>query len=330
MRIHFCALALFLAIIPRPARAQLIDREAFDFVDSIVRKMGPMRDSNLAAIVREASASCQDEVCRIRGMFMWITRNVDRDCTPGGRLERTNGSASYTFRERRGTSAGFASLMSEMCRMSGIHCEMTSGLVKTDVRQIGNMDEQSDLGYWNIVRANGRWFVLDAFLGAGECQGKSFVRKSTDAWFFTNRRLFSLSHLPAESRQQLVDSPRSRPEFLAGPVMGPISAILGVLPMPDQRGTVRGRADSTVTLRFQIWPASMMERIGKVEARCDGSLHPADFESADDTLIVHLPLLREGSYELGMYINGEPAWAFQAQVAPALRRRKEAAPPKKR
>jgi len=323
MRIHVASCIFLLLVLSQYAKAQLIDREAFEYVDSVVDRMGPMRDSSLAAITRAATAPCQDEICQIRGMYMWIVSNISCDCTPAAKPDRTNGSASYTFQQRTGTSAGFAALMSEMCRMAGIHCEMADGLVKTRGGQIGNVDEQRDIGYWNIVRANGCWFVIDAYLGAGNCEGKSFVREMSDAWFFTNRRLFSLSHYPQEKRMQLLDAPRSRSSFLTGPVMGETAATLGILPMPDQRGFIRGRADSTITLRFQMWPASMIERVASVGAVVNGLLTPAEYEAVDDTLIVHLPVRREGLYELSMVVNDGAAWTFQLQAAPPLRRRRD-------
>jgi hypothetical protein len=323
MRIHVVFSCLLLLGLSQNAEAQLIDRDAFEYVDSIAGHLGPMRDSSLGAITREATAPCQDEICQIRGMYMWIVSNISCDCTPGAKPDQTNGSASFTFQRRTGTSAGFAALMSEMCRMAGIHCEMASGLVKTAGNQIANLDEQRDLGYWNIVRANGRWFVIDTYLGAGNCEGKTFIKEKSDAWFFTNRRLFSMSHFPLEKRMQLLDSPRSRSSFITGPVMGKVAAIMGILPMPDQRGVLRGHADSTVTLRFQMWPASMVERVISVGAFCNGSLRTADYETVEDTLIVHLPIPKAGVYELSLYVNGGAAWTFQAQAAPPLRRRRD-------
>lgn len=325
MRIHLFALFFLLTGSSSTLRAQLVDREAFDFVDRVIDKMGPMRDSSLAAIVREATAPCHDEICQLRGIYMWVVKNIECECAPSLNVAQTNGTASYTFQYRRGTSQGFASLVTEMCRMRSIHCEMVSGLVKTQPWQIGNMSEKTDLGFWNILRADGRWFVMDAYLGAGTCTGKTFTKETTDAWLMVNRRLFTRSHLPAKEQKQLVDSPRTRSAFIAGPSMGAISAILGVFPMPAQRGLLRARADSTITLRFQMWPASMTERVQKVDAICDGTLFPAEFESAEDTLIVRFAIPKEGKYVTQLRINNSPAWSFQTHAGPSIRKREETA-----
>jgi hypothetical protein len=298
--------------------AQNIDREAFRETDLLVDRLGAMRDSSLKSIVAGITPLCHDQVCIIRAIYKWTTKNIARDCEAGKHPERANTSASYVFVHREGTPKGYAVLIAEMCRMAGITCEVIDGMAKSDADDIGHVDNEANAHTWNVVNVKGRWYVLDAARGAGYCDGRQFQKqyKYADAWFLTNRKLFALCHYPADKRKQLLDTPLERSGFVAAPIIGPIASILGIIPAPGQRGLLRGRQDSSVKISFMVKSAYLMDRIRSVSIAVAGDTAEISFSKSADMLATIVPFPKEGKYPLTLLVNKELAFIFRAEASP--------------
>jgi len=277
-----------------------------------------MPDSTLKSIVRSITPLCHDNACILRAIYMWVSKNISLDC---GTARKANNSASYVLQERVATSMGFANLVSEMCRISNIRCEVVTGVAKWEAGHIGHVDDNDNRHTWNVVRVKDRWYVLDAAWGAGYCSGKEFIAEMTDAWFLTNRNLFALCHYPDEKRWQLLDTPVQRPIFLASPVIGPIASILGIFPVAGQRGILRGRADSSVQLLFVVKPQYMAERIADVAVLIKGTTTPVPWAVNGNILSVKIPFPEKGKYPVRLLVNKTHAMTFRAEVSERVRRK---------
>jgi len=301
--------------------AQDVNRDSYFATDSLVLALGPMKDSSLKRIVQASTALCRDQVCLVRAIYLWVTDNIEYDCSAAGRPSRVNNSASHVLAARKSSSLGYANLVAEMCRIAGLKCQVASGLVKWNSDHIGDIDDGENLRSWNIVEAANRLFVLDAALGAGFCEGRDFVSELTDAWYLTNRKLFALNHFPDDKRWQLLDSPVKRSVFAAAPVIGPAAAIYGIFPMPGQSGTLRGRQDSALQVSFRVQPREMMERIQRTSVIVEGSLKEIPFSKSADILNVVIPFPKAGKYPISLLVNNSNALTFRAEALPKLNRR---------
>ena len=87
------------------------------------------------------------EVKTARAMFSWIVANIkfDRNQSVVGNV-RPGQSAQEVYGARKAVCAGYANLYAELARGAGLKC-----LIVCDAAHA-----------WNVVRANGEWFFVDA------------------------------------------------------------------------------------------------------------------------------------------------------------------------
>jgi hypothetical protein len=311
----FLYTCLLLFVCCGTATAQDIDRNAFSETQKLVGKLGPMQDSSLKSIVNSITSRCNSEACIAYAIYLWTAQHIARDCR---HPEKQNNAASYVLRTREAGSEGFANLIAEMCKLVHIPCEVVDGLVKVDAEDIGHVDKDANLGFWNMITVSGKRYALDASLGAGECSGRHFQKEMTDGWFMTNRRLFSISHFTTDKNFQLLDEPIDRSEFIAAPIVKAVANIIALVPPPGTRGILRGRAEDTIRLSFNVMPAANVERIGSAAIVVDGGKPiPIPFAKGASVLTVAIPFPEEGRYPLRLLINNYPAFDFQVQASAA-------------
>lgn len=300
-------------------RAQDINRDAFQETLKLVDSLGAMRDSSLKSIVNAVTVHCGSEACSMYAMYMWVVKNITRDCK---HPQRQNNTASYVLANREANSEGFANLIAEMCKLVHIPCEVVNGLAKQDVEDIGHVDNEANLAYWNTVVIGKKRYLLDASLGGGDCQGKRLNKQLTDAWFLSNRRLFALSHFPHDKQNQLLDTPVERSEFVAAPIVKPIANVIALVPPSGTRGLLRGRAEDTIKITFSVVPTSNIERIGSASISADGNKPtPALLVKGSSTVTVGIPLPKEGEYPLLLLMDNYPAFYFQVKASAAPKKR---------
>ena len=94
---------------------------------------------------------------------------------------------------------------------------VVGGFSKTDVSEIGTEKQEED-HVWNAVRISGEWYLLDATWGAGHTEGRNWVQKFDDFYFFTDPETFALSHLPSEPVWAFTRKKMNKRRFYNAPV----------------------------------------------------------------------------------------------------------------
>lgn len=296
--------------------AQKVNRNDFVKVDAYVAQLGAMDGHFLKFIVdtltHRQTAPKKDQV---RAMYMWEANYIDYNTKGRRHPKNFNPSASEALTSRMTTDEGYANLFKAMCDLAHIDCKVIKGLAKTDPRNIGGkLSPKWNKHYWNAVNIDGTWYLLDVAWSAGKTDRKyRFYTKSfTDAWFFTDRELFAMSHYPDDKKWQMLDTPLNKSVFTGAPIVGTSAIINEVYPVSGKRGNIRGKADTTKKMVFEVGNPALIKSV-TVTNRTTERI-PAQYTIQDGLMYVDVPFKAEGDYPFNIYINDVMAYTYQADI----------------
>lgn len=309
-------------VIPLFAKAGKIRKEDYLFIDNLVSKAGKMEGYSLQFITDSISASCKDELQITRAFYRWCFLNLEFDLKRLRHPDKYPDNASSALMERRAASKGYAEIFKSMCDLKRIECRVVRGLLRLHRKDIGVLNKEA-VHYWNIVRIDHTDYLVDPSLCGGIWNDKRrFVdRVWTDAWWLTNRRLFSFTHFPDKPEDQLMEIPLKLNDFKNAPIPTAIAIVIGLMPR-ERRGTVKAFADSTLPLQFQFaGPVS----VGEVTASFDGAPREPVAADIDDLgCYLTIPFHRKGEGYLEIYAGPDLAFIYKAKVAPSRKQHNKA------
>ncbi len=143
-------------------------------------------------------------------IFCWIAEHIDYDTESLRTGVITDTSAEAVLARRKTVCDGYANLYCALAARAGLTAAKISGYARGLV--LGN----SPLGNthsWNAVLLDGRWQLLDVTWGAGHVEAMQFVREFDAFYFLTPPEQFIYSHIPDDSRWQLLAPPVTRATF---------------------------------------------------------------------------------------------------------------------
>ncbi len=295
-----------------------IDRSRFQPVYNFVSSLGPMDGYLLKDIVDTFKAQNYEEAEMTYAIYAWISKNISYDCKALHQRKQANFTASHALQTRKAIGEGYANLFQAMCDLARIKCVTISGLAKSQPTDIyNNSDKQKHA--WNAVSIQNTWYYVDASWGAGftDVRRRMFTKEYSDAWFFTNRTLFALSHYPDEKKWHFEDVQVTKSLFMNAPIIRSAAAVIGVLPFEDTRGRLRGRTSQCKPIVFE---ATQPQLIKHVAVEVDGQVSPAEYSIYEDELLVEVPLLKSGKDFVTVLINSKPAFVFKTEVAAVQKR----------
>lgn len=276
-------------------------------------ELGPMEGATIAEIIDRLKTQRYDEVEMTFAIYYWITHQVsfsEKDFHHKGHAKL---NASAALNQRSTTSEGYAQLFKAMCDYARVECVVQTGVARPDPEYIGSNSSRLQHS-WNAVRIKNTWYCVDACWGAGRVNKKfrEFHPQYTDAWFFTNRKLFYLSHFPTDRKSAVKDNAISKLAYNMAPVVRESAIVYQVLPGEGLRGRVRSKEGDCKRLVFEM---KQPDRISKIHSVIDGQIIATDFYIQGDTLSVDLPTPDAGKYPIYLYINNAPAFGFLAEVS---------------
>lgn len=210
MRYTFLAAAA-LVLQAAPIAAQLPD---YRHADSLALAIPASATGSVDTLAAYLNRGLTSDTERARAIYTWLTANVDYDVAAyfRGRLGIPSQLPADVLRRRRAVCDGFSGLFYALGTRMGLEVAVVQGVAKG-----GNGDPRSEQqrgGHsWNAVKVDGEWRLVDATWGAGDLIGRSFVRRVREFYFFADPERLVFSHLPRESRWQLLPRPLSGSEF---------------------------------------------------------------------------------------------------------------------
>jgi hypothetical protein len=259
-----------------------------------------------------------NEVEMTFAIYHWITHHVTFDTRAFHHRRQANLTASWALSQRKTIAEGYAELFKAMCDIARIECVKIDGFAKAHPEFISAVDDDNRHS-WNAVKIKNTWYYIDATWGAGYVSSgfRDFVQEYSDAWFFTKRQLFLLSHFPDDKKWQLTDDPINKSEFTHAPTVHTAAIVYQVVPTEGLRGRIRGKeGDCKRVVLLMGIPGA----IQKAEVEVEGQRLPAEMYKQGNVLSVDLPLPDDGSYPLRLYLNNAPAIGFKAEVSKSKRK----------
>lgn len=141
----------------------------------------------------------------------------------------------------RAVCEGYAVTYKKICDTLSLSCKIVHGYA----RGVGtNLTNESNVKVanhaWNMVQIDGNWYLVDCTWDAGHMEGKVAKQNYNTDWLFLRPEHFIYSHLPTQSREQLLTPALSSQEFMDLPDLRPkfFQATSSVKPLPSKITTV--------------------------------------------------------------------------------------------
>jgi hypothetical protein len=154
---------------------------------------------------------------KIRAIYRWVTENIAYDVEGMNRMDReTLQGPQVVLRRRRAVCDGFSMLLGTLALRAGLQAEFVAGHAKG----LGVEDGEGGGGHsWVAVKVDGAWALTDPTWGAGDIIDGHFVRRVRDFFFLTPPEKLIWTHLPRDSRWQLLPQRVSDGEFRRQPLL---------------------------------------------------------------------------------------------------------------
>jgi hypothetical protein len=229
-----CAGLLALATLVSPVHAQ--NASIYAAADSVALATPEAVTNQVATLGAHFRAALPGERDRARAIYRWMVENIAYDAAlffrGGGVLATNSQLPERVLRRRLGVCEGFSGLYTALAQAAGLEARSVVGDAKaysTDPRRSFRIQQHA----WNAVRVEGgEWLLLDASWGAGDIEGRQFVRRPRDFYFATPPEVLVWSHRGRSAADQLLEQPVSAAEFERMPFTHPGLWSLGF--SPDQ------------------------------------------------------------------------------------------------
>jgi len=151
------------------------------------------------------------EYQKVRAFFVWIEHNIEFDLHSYLTNHIPPQHSLVVYQSKRALSKGFADLFTLFCQNNDIECRTLKGYTKG----FDSTKERKDYPdhFWNAVRIDNYWYLLDIPMCIGKVENKQFVKSFNEDYFLSPPVEFVKSHLPIHSSWQLLESHVSLEDF---------------------------------------------------------------------------------------------------------------------
>lgn len=284
----------------------------------------------------------KEEHEKVRVIFRWISNNISYDCKLYDKIQdyrrftkkqkqkfwRKNTDEKVirnTLRKRKAVCQGYALLFKAICQKAGLQVEYISGYDKNKIAK------KNSFGHaWNVVKINGKWYLLDPTWASGyvkekekemsekegkpnkhikqkkkvkkKKQEKIFVQRFNESYFLTPSYLMIYDHFPDRSRWQLLDPPIDKNAFKKFPIVGDAFFTHKTIICESDTYVIKSTIESYVNFRFKL--SGEIKGIDVVINRAKYA-QPIDFQKESREYFFSKKFSKKGSYVLTFYVNGE-------------------------
>jgi transglutaminase-like putative cysteine protease len=212
---------------PAPSAAEL-ERARWARADAAALAVPQEATRDVTTLAHALTDGLPTEAEKLRAIYRWVTGNVEYDVAALGRFGRALGAAqtpSSVLRNRKAVCDGFTLLIGNLALKAGLKAEFVEGRAKG----LGVEEGEDGGGHsWAAVQVDGQWKLVDATWGAGDVVDRRFVRNVRDYYFMTPPEQLIWTHMPKESRWQLLDRPMSSAEFRRQPMLPREAFVVGL------------------------------------------------------------------------------------------------------
>ena len=178
-------------------------------------------------LAHDLTAPYKTDEDKVRSIFIWITNNIAYDCAAFHSKKNQNIKFTYKnqadldakrekfyadyaariLRSRKAICEGYAVLFQELCKQSGIRCEIAVGKVSNNtsaIERVRNKKNFSTNHAWDRVLVSGTWYYIDPTWASGYCDKnvKKFYKSFKPYYYLTPIDKLYVTH--AENEKQTV------------------------------------------------------------------------------------------------------------------------------
>lgn len=230
MRLFICIFFLSSSLI-----AQHLDR-----VEKVMATY-PSNFTQVEDLAKRLSYDFKTDQERVKAAYIWIVNNIAYDYklefvkpkhvwiryrTEQERLQKEQDALdnrlNAILKERKTLCYGFSNLFKRLCDLMFIKSVTINGYTKLSANLIGNKTPYKNHS-WNAALINGNWLLFDLTWAAGytNVETNAWLRERNDYYFATAPEQLISTHLPANSKWQLLPNPISLESFFNNPIFYP-------------------------------------------------------------------------------------------------------------
>lgn len=309
-------------------QGQIIRDEIKSMVDSIGPKVASIGE--LASIFNHKIDNDSD---RVGAAYYWIAKNIvydtksyfskKRKVTYNFRYKNQEEKerkilkvnmriADEAFKERKAVSRGFSIMFKRLCNNCGVECEIVPGNVKIKPKDIGQKTGRTDY-FWNAVKMDGQWHLVDAAMGAGSLNEKNntFTPAYNETFFLTQPDYFFLNHYPNQNKWLFCD--KTREDFSDLPLFYEAYVDGDIYLSSPAEGIITFAPDDTLRLSFA--QKTEFDAAAKTQAFSyafeDDKAKPIEAVFKDGVIILEIPLGDNRNDFLDIFLNKEALVTFK-------------------
>jgi transglutaminase/protease-like cytokinesis protein 3 len=279
-------------------------------VDSLVKLLKVSDTIDLISITKKLTKGFADNSNKARAIFYWVANNIAFDTDGFHNEGRRKSQPADVLKARKATGEGYANIFQEMCSYAGIRCLKIDGYAKYSAYDIENgIDEVNHA--WNIVQLGQspeQWYCVDAMWAAGyspDSKMKTFTKRYTDEWFFTDKRFFALTHLARIDEWKMAYKNMDKKEFAKLPLVREgFGRYGGSLYMP-KTGNIEVKEEGKLEINMTLSKAAEVTTVdAQIGEGNKAKTKPMLFTKKGNIVSFSIPAAGQGDVPVYIFING--------------------------
>ena len=311
----------FLLLLTCPGNNLFAQTEGRDFtaVDAYVKSLGSLETMSMGTINNVVSNKFPDKIDRVRAIYDWIALNISYDIKAARSNSTTKNSPTDVLLSRKAVGIGFAGLFQDMCSSADIRCLTVDGFVKNNTAQIGEKGAEINHS-WAVVQLGESpetWYYVDPAWGSGyaDAELKVFTKSFTDAYFFSDKAIFNLSHYPDNQAWKLGSAPKNKKDFFELPVIKVAALEFDMRKFTPNDGIVKAKVNKAVSFSYILNSKTDISKVTLgIGERKKYKLKDVDFVFTNGTLSFSYKFDEDGGYPVMVMINGKELMAYTVEV----------------
>lgn len=320
MKKHFLLLAVSILSVSIIVNAQP-GGNRYKTVDDYVKSLGSLDTLNAGTISFILTKKFSDNVDKVRAIYVWITNNISMDLKQLKKGGNEKMLGEDVLKTRKANASGYAALFQDMCSVAKIRCLTVDGFIKKNTEDFNNIPDEFN-HTWAVIQLGQSpetWFYVDPAMGSGYVDEKltKYTKQFNDNYFFADKIIFNLQHLPDNMAWQLGNNgPKSPKDFFAQPIVKDNAYEFGISAFMPQAGMIKANTKKPVQFSFKASGNTKID-IVSLQMGTEKKIRnkTVDFINTNGTISFSYKFDEEESYPVTVLVNNKPVLAYFAEIS---------------
>jgi hypothetical protein len=219
-------------------------------------------EKDIVTLSKYLTKPAKNDLEKVRAVFTWVATHVKYDADAFNSGNYADYNAANVLASRSAVCDGYGNLMEALCKAAGFEAVKVSGYAKGYGYHDGDEFKKTDHA-WNAVKIGDTWHLFDATWGGGygvERNGKMVaVSRFEPYWFDVDPKAFIFSHLPEDSKWQLIGQTITLKDFEKYPNLDESFFKLGFNPAEILAEVISGHTKNFVQTFPTAFPVKVIQ-----------------------------------------------------------------------